>query len=398
MATHWNVVIVGGGIAGLSAARTLREESVELTILLISAEDRRPYKRTKVSKFIAEGFERNQFQLQAEDWYREQRIDLKVHQKVVEIEAAAHCLRLESGQEISWDKLLLVTGAEAILPEEFRVEDGKVHVVRGAEDVECLIRSTEQNVKSALVMGTGVLGIEVAEQLCLLNKEVSMVGIAPAIMSRHLNAYAAEVLKACCEKAGISLHLEERVTGVTKNSSGSFDVILTQQTLKSDLLLFCIGARPDVALAKQAGLEIGRGIRVNEYLQSSHQDVFAAGDVAEHPGGTVFGLWHAAELQGQVAAKNILGHALPYDQRPFRLKCEVFGHYFFSMNKPEAIELSAYELVERRQEEFYQAFYFNQQGRLQAVVMIDDKARAKLYEQAVWEGWEASRVDEMFGT
>ena len=396
MSGHWNVIIAGGGIAGISAARTLREESPDTRILLISAEDRIPYKRTKVSKYIAKGFERDQFQLHPEAWYQEQRVDLKVHRKITELDPAAHRLRLGDGEELSWDKLILATGARAVLPEKCRLDEGNVYVLRGAEDGEALIRSMGWELTKALVVGTGVLGVEVAEQLRLLNKEVGMVGIAPAIMPRHLNAHASGVLKACCENAGISLWLEERVMGVAKNSNGSLDVMLTQQTLQGDVLLFCIGARPDVELAQNAGLEIGRGIRVNEYLQCSHPDIFAAGDVAEHPGGYISGLWHAAELQGKIAAQNVLGRALPYDQRPFRLKCEVFGRYFFSMNKPAEGELSQFRLVERQQDGGYQAFYYKE-GLLQSVVMIDDKARAKLYEQAVWEGWEENRVNEAFG-
>ncbi|MCP4399925.1 MAG: NAD(P)/FAD-dependent oxidoreductase [bacterium] len=396
MDSHWDVIIVGGGIAGVTAAKTLREGSPETTILLISAEDRIPYKRTKVSKCIAEGFERNQFQLQPETWYREQRIDLNVQSKVSELDPSGHRIRLKSGEEFSWDKLILATGAKAVLPEEFRVKGGRVHVIRGAEDVEQLLCMADRDVKRALVVGTGVLGVEMAEQLRLLNKEVSMVGNAPTLMSRHLNAHAAEVLKRCCEREGISLILQERVSAVTKNADNSLDVALIRQELHSDLLLFCIGARPDVELARQAGLDLGQGIRVNHYLRSSHPDVFAAGDVAEHPGDYISGLWHAAELQGQVAAKNVLGHIVPYDQRPFRLKCEVFGQYFFSMNKPADSELSHYRFVERQHGECSQAFYY-QEGRLRSVVMINDKPRAKLYEQAVREGWEEARTHEAFG-
>jgi NAD(P)H-nitrite reductase large subunit len=134
---------------------------------------------------------------------------------------------------------------------------------------------------------------------------------------------------------------------------------------------------------------------VNQYLQTSNPDIFAAGDVAEHPGGNVTFLWHAAEFQGIVAAENALGGTVPYEQLPFRLKCEVFGQYFFSINKPPDSQRAHYTVVENIHNTIYQCFYY-QEDILHSVIMVNDKARAKLYEKAVREKWNRTRVEEHF--
>jgi NAD(P)H-nitrite reductase large subunit len=245
------------------------------------------------------------------------------------------------------------------------------------------------------VVGTGVLGIEFAEQLRLLQKQVTMVSISSTIMSRHLNATTSKMMRECCEQEQIDLIFHEEVVALNQQADRSFEVTLREGTLTTDLVLFCIGVTPNTALAKTAGLQVNCGIVVDQYLQTSHPDIFAAGDVAEHPGGNITFLWHAAEFQGMVAGENALGGNVLYEQPPFRLKCEVFGQYFFSINKPPDSQLAHYTVIEKTHNTLYQCFYY-QEDLLQGVIMVNDKARAKLYEKAVREKWKKDAVEEYF--
>lgn len=397
MENHWDIIIVGGGIAGFSAAKAISEKAPATRLLLINGEKRIPYKRTKLSKFIATGFETNQFQLQPEAWYRDHHIQLLSEKNVLSIEPQDHMLTLKTGEDLHWHKLILTTGARAILPQNIGYEGDGVYVVRHAEEVEQLILASKRDVRTVLVVGMGVLGVEVAEQVYLLNKEVILAGISPAIMPRQLNTVTSEMMRACFEKNGITLMFQEKVISLIRTSDHILDVELKNGRIRADLVVFCIGAAPRIELAENAGLEVNSGIIVNKYLQTSHPDIFAAGDVAEHPGGQITGLWHAAEFQGMIAGENALGPSILHEQPPFRLKCEVFGQYFFSINKPETDALSSYVIVEKRPGSMYQCFYY-QEHTLKSVIMVNDKAKAKQYEQAVREGWKRKQVEEVFKT
>ena len=129
---------------------------------------------------------------------------------------------------------------------------------------------------------------------------------------------------------------------------------------------------------------------MDDFLRTSDPAVYAAGDVAQHPNGQSTHLWHAAELQGQIAGRNVCGRDMKHDNPPFRTRCEVWGHYFFSINQCEARH--AETAVERESGEMYQSFYFDE-DRCLGALMIDDKPRAELYVQSVTEGWPRSRVE-----
>jgi len=185
------------------------------------------------------------------------------------------------------------------------------------------------------------------------------------------------------------------VKGISKTSNDKYLVKIGEIIqIVTDMVVFSIGTKPEITLAQQAGLATNRGVLVNEYLQSSHPDVFAAGDVAEHPGGYISGLWHDAEWQGMLAGSNASGNKQINNKRPFRLKMEVFDQYYFSMNAP--INNKAYKpQTIQVNDRFYQAYFHN--DRLIGLLMLNDKARSKLAEQAVLESWKKSEFLKFFG-
>jgi NAD(P)H-nitrite reductase large subunit len=418
--SDWDVVVVGTGAAGIAAAEELGRAEPRPSVLLLSDEERLPYKRTKISKNIAQGFEREQFAQFPEEWYADQGFNLQLRARVSMLDPSARLIELQDGRRYYWGSLILAPGADPVaplLPAELR-GDPMVFLVRTAAHVEAL-RGALSSVRRVAVVGAGVLGVEVAEQIRRCGQEVLLIGRDVQLMPRQLNETAADRLRKILGAEGVDLRLDQPVTAFEGRRDGGFVVGLADGGVKADLLVYCVGVRPRTVLAANAGLAVDHGILVDSSLRTSHRGIFAAGDAAQHPDGTVTQLWHAAQHQGELAARNAVGGEVRHQNPPFRLKCEVFGHYFFSMNVPRLASgarrtaalpgvaaaagpasragVPADEPTESfdREEEVrgpvYRCLYYRR-DRLFGAVMVDDRDRAKRYEAAVREGWTRRTV------
>ncbi|WP_455382108.1 NAD(P)/FAD-dependent oxidoreductase [Salinispira pacifica] len=405
------VVIVGAGIAGFTAAKTLAEAASGTRISLVNGEDRLPYKRTKISKNMVRPFERDAFALAQEPWYHESGIELLNGRTVSELDSGRRLVRLDDGREIEWDALIIATGSE---PERLDVpgaEEVPVHTVRRAADVERMLAAIA-DAKEVLVIGGGVLGVEVCEQLARMGRRVTFCVSSARVMARQLNGVASADVAALLERNGVVLLTGTEVRSLAPARAGALgaDRIAAEvgsATRSFDAVVACVGVKPDVEIAERAGIRVRRGIVVNQYLETSAPGVFAAGDAAEHAGGFLSYLWHAAEYQGELAARNaaVFLNLLPgqpksiFDNPPFRLKCEVFDRYYFSAGILPGVTLPAdgatgLEVSEERADGGrYRCLVYRGQ-RLVGVIMINDHDRAKIYQKAVREGWSPERMEE----
>lgn len=389
----WDIVIVGAGIAGVSAVRTVVSEGGSRRVLLVNGERSAPYKRTKISKNIAKGFSPEKFLLEPEAWYRENNVELRTGATVDEIRPGDRVVKLSDGSEHRYEALILATGAAPLYPKTVRPHEAdSFFVVRSEADIDRLRRSASR-AKRILIDGMGVLAVEVAAELRAMNKQTIMVGATGQVMPRHLNVRAGEIMEELLTSNGVKLRFQEEILSFEPRKKGGFSVSMIRESGTYDMIVFCIGVAPRTELAEAAGLEVGEGIIVDEHMRTSDEAIYAAGDCAEHPNGHITDLWHAAEYQGEVAAKNAMGHALEFDDPAFRLKCEVFGSYFFSINKPR--QPLQHEIEEHEFDSRYQCFYFDD-DRLFGAIMVNDRDRAKEYQQAVREGWDRDRVVETF--
>lgn len=388
----FNYIIIGAGIAGFKAAEAIRQHDDESSLLLINGEDRKPYKRTRINKRLVNGFEAEQFALANADFYDNRQITL-IQDVVTNINLNSKTLLTERKRKLAWDKLVIATGSSSRQPVLKGNGKRNVRFLRQAEDAEELINDLKR-VEKVIVGGGGVQGIEMVDQLLRMGKQVTLVHNGMQLMNRHLDRHLAEMLHQMMEQRGVSIICNESVTGISKTSNDKYLVkigdIIQQIT---DLVVFNVGSQPNIDLAKAVGLSTNRGILVNEFLQSSHPDVYAAGDVAEHPGGFISGLWHASEHQGNIAGNNLVGIKTKYDQKAFRLKMEVFDQFFFSMNIPDNPEKADSEIVEK-DNKYLRFFYLN--GQLNGMLMLNDKENAKKYEQAVREKWDKNKVASTF--
>ncbi|MCX4744414.1 FAD-dependent oxidoreductase [Kitasatospora sp. NBC_01287] len=316
-------VIVGAGLAGAQAARTLREEGYQGPLVLIGEEDELPYERPPLSKGYLLGKDpREKIYVHPAAWYQEQRIDLRPGTSVTGLDPAAHRLTLADGSTLDYARLLLTTGAAPRrLPVPGAALDG-VHHLRRVEESDRL-RTLFRTARRIAVIGAGWIGLEVTAAARAAGVEVTVLEAAELPLLRVLGREVAEVFAQLHRENGVELRFGVQVTEILGADGAVTGVQLADgAVVPAEAVLVGIGVRPNTALAEQAGLAVADGISTDEQLRSSDPDVFAAGDVARahHP---LYGRairvehWANAVHQPRAAARAMLGQEVAYDRVPY---------------------------------------------------------------------------------
>ena len=313
-----SVVIVGGGAASLAAAEMLRRRGYDGPVTIVSADGATPYDRPNVSKdYLQEPIPDEWMNLRPPDFYRAQRIDLVLNARVSSLNPHQKQVQLEDGRTYPFGALLLATGAEVIKLPIPGARESDLFYVRSWSDARAIVKRVE-TAKQVVVVGASFIGLEVAASLRSRGLDVHVVAREHQPFQRTLGAEVGAFFRELHESHGVVFHLGRTVRGMTGHQ-----VTLDDGTnLQADFLVLGVGVRPSVTLAEQAGLQVDRGIVVNEYLETSAPGIFAAGDIARWPdphSGQQIRVehWVVAERQGQVAARNILGCRERYEAVPF---------------------------------------------------------------------------------
>lgn len=313
-----SVVIVGGGAAGFAAAQMLRAEGYDGIVEMISADSAEPYDRPNLSKdYLAGTAQLEWLPLRDPAWYRDQGVRPRLGRRAEALDVAAKRLTLDDGATLSYDALLLATGANPTRLPTPGADRAHVHYLRSLADADRLIAACA-GARRVAVIGASFIGLEVAAALRARGLDVHVIAPEAIPMARILGPEIGAHVRRLHEAQGVIFHLEDTAAEIGENAL----TLKSGATIEADLVVIGVGVKPDLTLAETAGLAVDRGVLVDEYLQTSAPDVYAAGDIASWPD-KITGErirvehWVVAERQGQTVARNMLGHRERFDAAPF---------------------------------------------------------------------------------
>jgi NADPH-dependent 2,4-dienoyl-CoA reductase/sulfur reductase-like enzyme/predicted acylesterase/phospholipase RssA len=335
-------LLVGGGAAAATAAATLRLEDASAPVMIVSADDCPPYYRPALSKqFLLGDVSEEKILLHPESFYREQKIELALNTRAVSLDPAKQILTTSAGKSIRYERLLIATGAR---PRRLAVPGANlpgVHDLRSKADCVAIRREIMAGAKQAVVLGASFLGMEVAMSLIDLGVNVTIVECRDGVLSHLESGWVSDFIRRHAEERGATLLLSDTITAI--HGAGRLEEVETASGLRlpCDLLVVSIGVTPATDFLAGSGMALDeeRLIVVDGQLRTSAANVFAAGDVTSFHD-PVFARqrhiehWDNAIKQGRIAALNMLGRRMRYDEVSYFF-CDVGDISFSMLGAPE---------------------------------------------------------------
>lgn len=301
------VVIVGNGVAGITAASHMRRLHPDCSIDIVSRSPHPFYNRIAITRLIHRPQGLGSLQLMPDRWYEEQRITQWLNTSAARIDRDAKELVLGTGQALPYDRLVIASGARWAKPNLPGIQTQGTFGLREAADaIRIRAYAQSRNVRRAAVLGGGLLGLEVAEALAKLGVEVTVVERADALSAHVLDDEAARLLRGSMEAAGVKVRLGTSVKELRGGRKLEALVLDDGELVAAEMAIVCVGIQPLTEIAEDAGLEVARGIVVDGQMRTSDPSILACGDAAEFDG-KVGGHWAIGAAQAEVAAVTAFG-------------------------------------------------------------------------------------------
>ena len=373
------VVIAGAGIAGVSAAEALRKASPQAEITLISNEALFPYYRMNLTRYLAGEVGIDQLDLHPQSWYADNRITLLTGCELRRIDLAKKELTLQDDRRIAFDKLILTIGAYPFLPPFPGASLRNVCTVRTRKDIDFLLEVCPE-CETCVCIGGGLLGLETAGALARRGLDVTVLENQAWLLPRQLNQAAGKLFQQRIKPLGITVRTQARTREITGSDKVSSVLLEDGATIPADLVVISAGIRSNVDLARAAGLAVNQGVMVDDNMQTSHPDVFAAGDVAEH-NGTIYGIWPPAQFQGAIAGMNAAGQAAEFAGIPRSNTLKVLGYDLFSIGQINAAGADD-QVIDAEWDNQYACFVFHAAQMVGSILMgeisLSNKVKAAI--------------------
>jgi len=364
------VVVVGAGIAGLAAVEAIRVASPDTDVTLISKENQPPYYRLNLTRYLAGEISETELLIKSQSWFEEHEIQLLLDAEVSKLNLSGKTVELNKNESVLFDKLILTVGAHPFMPPfPGAYRDGVVNL-RTLADAKKILKSDLAG-KKCTCIGGGLLGLETAGALARQGAEVTLLEGHGWLLPRQLNQIAGEILAGHVQSSGIKLRTNARTQEILGDERVRRVFLQDQSIIDTDLVVVATGIRSNSYLARTAGLDVNQGIVVDNLLKTSHPDVFAAGDVAEHHG-LVYGTWAPAQYQGSIAGMNAAGANSEFGGIPRSNSLKVLELELFSIGQIEPMD-GSYDTIEKQADEQYFRFVFHDSHLVGAILLGDAK-------------------------
>ena len=304
-------LIIGNGVAGNAAAENIRKHDPEGKIVVFSLEPRPFYYVPALPEYLAGEKAADQITLHPQSWYDQRRIELYLDTRVTQIDADQKFVETDQGQRFPFDKLLLATGGKAFIPPMPGADSPGVFTLKTLADAD-RIKAAAAGAQTVVLIGGGLLGLEAGNGLRKLGLKVIVVEFFPRLLPRQMDAAGAAILARQLEDMGFTFYLGAKTQEIAPGPDGLTVNLESGEKLNGGLVLISAGVRPDLSLAQALGLDIDKGVKVDDTMKTSRDGIYAAGDLIEHRG-RFYGIWPAAMEQGKVAGAAMAGAAAQYE-------------------------------------------------------------------------------------
>nr|QDF36658.1 NAD(P)/FAD-dependent oxidoreductase [Bradyrhizobium symbiodeficiens] len=391
------LVIVGNGMAAARLVDELAKTSLgRYAVAVIGEEPRLAYNRVLLSSVLAGETGSHEIELRPADWWRHRGVTVRYGYRVTEIDTGRRELKIEGEESMEYSKLVIATGSTPLRLNLPGADLAGVHTFRDTRDVDLLLTLAAAK-KRVVVVGGGLLGLEAAYGLAKAGAPVTLLHLMDRLMERQLDGPAAGLLKTLVERKGIRILLNASTARIHGEGHVEAVELADGSRIEADAVIFAAGIKPNVALAKEAGIAVNRGVVVNDLMQTSSPDIFALGECAEHRG-TCYGLVEPAYEQARVLARHLAGKPAAYQGSVVSTNLKVSGVSVFSAGDFMGGEGSESLVLTDRRRGTYKKLVIAD-GRLTGAVLIGDTVDALWYLELIRnrDKVAAIRTDMMFG-
>lgn len=323
------LVVIGNGMAAARFAEEMAKRALgRYAIAVIGDEPRLAYNRVLLSSVLAGETTSQEIELKSAAWWRDRGVTVTYGCAATAIDLAQRTVQLADGASVGFSKLVIATGSTPLRLNVPGADLPGVHTFRDSHDVDRLLKLADAKTR-VVVVGGGLLGLEAAYGLAKAGAKVTLIHLMDSLMERQLDAPAAALLKQLVEQKGIEILLGANTKQVLGSEHVQGIELADGRTIAAEAVIFAAGIRPNVALAKAAGVPVNRGIVVDDQLRTGSADVYALGECAEHSG-TCYGLVEPAYEQARVLADHLAGGSSGYSGSVMSTNLKVSGVSVFS--------------------------------------------------------------------
>ena len=391
------LVVVGNGMAAVRLVDELAKLALgRYAIAVIGAEPRLAYNRVLLSSVLAGETASHDIELKPAGWWRDRGVTLKYGCVATEIDVGRRELKIAHEESIAFSRLVLATGSTPLRLNVSGAELAGVHTFRDSRDVDLLLTLAARK-QRLVVVGGGLLGLEAAYGLAKAGASVTLIHLMDRLMERQLDGPAADLLKSLVERKGIQILLNANTARIAGETRVEAVELTDGRRIDADAVIFAAGIRPNVVLARDAGIGVNRGIVVDDVMQSDAPDVFALGECAEHRG-ICYGLVEPAYEQARVLAQHLAGGNAAYGGSVVAPNLKVSGVGVFSAGDFIGAEGSEAIVLSDVRHGTYKKLVIAD-GRLTGAVLVGDTTDALWYLELIRnrESIAGIRSDMMFG-